>query len=259
VTSNSSDVKRREIEVYDEEKSDRPERSDLWDDDHMEALRSFGHAEDFYDEISNQTESGVLLDLGCGTGGDIERAFGDNTDATLIGTEISAERLRTAADRIQYAEFARADAENLPFDDNTFDVVLCHAVLHHLPNWDSQGLHEITRVLSTSGSLIFAEPGKYNPPAALRRLFLPSKDHTPDENPFDPDTFEQRLNTYFNDVSVEGHYVISNVVPVLHDQLPVKIPRDVSKDMYAMEKSLMGKKLRKFSWILTGVATNPER
>ncbi len=56
---------------------------------------------------------------------------------------------------------ARADAESLPFPDSSFDLVLGHAVLHHLPNLE-RAFAEFSRVLSPGGVIAFAgEPSRF--------------------------------------------------------------------------------------------------
>ena len=55
---------------------------------------------------------------------------------------------------------ARADAEALPFADQSFDLVLGHAVLHHLPNL-RRAFAEFHRVLRPGGRIAFAgEPSR---------------------------------------------------------------------------------------------------
>jgi ubiquinone/menaquinone biosynthesis C-methylase UbiE len=55
---------------------------------------------------------------------------------------------------------ARADAESLPFPDASFDLVLGHAVLHHLPDLES-AFAEFHRVLRPGGRIVFAgEPSR---------------------------------------------------------------------------------------------------
>ena len=55
---------------------------------------------------------------------------------------------------------ATADAAELPFDDESFDLVLGHAVLHHLPDLD-RAFAELHRVLKPGGTLFFAgEPSR---------------------------------------------------------------------------------------------------
>ncbi|HEY2478137.1 MAG TPA: methyltransferase domain-containing protein, partial [Solirubrobacterales bacterium] len=53
------------------------------------------------------------------------------------------------------------EAETLPFDDESFDLVLGHAVLHHIPDLD-RAFSEFKRVLRPGGSIVFAgEPSRY--------------------------------------------------------------------------------------------------
>lgn len=54
-----------------------------------------------------------------------------------------------------------ADAEQLPFDDDSFDLVLGHAVLHHIPDLQ-RAFREFERVLAPGGTVLFAgEPSRY--------------------------------------------------------------------------------------------------
>jgi SAM-dependent methyltransferase len=55
---------------------------------------------------------------------------------------------------------AVADAEHLPFEDSSFDLVFGHAVLHHVPHLE-RAFAEIERVLVPGGTLLFAgEPSR---------------------------------------------------------------------------------------------------
>src|SRR4029077_17906297 len=48
-----------------------------------------------------------------------------------------------------------ADAEGIPYEDNTFDLVVGHAVLHHIPDVELS-LREVVRVLKPGGRFVFA-------------------------------------------------------------------------------------------------------
>jgi SAM-dependent methyltransferase len=71
--------------------------------------------------------------------------------------------LRANAQRLGLSglvETVPADGEHLPFDDESFDLVFGHAVLHHLPDLD-QAFREFKRVLKPGGMLVFAgEPSR---------------------------------------------------------------------------------------------------
>ena len=108
---------------------------------------------------------GDALEIGAGTGyfslnllqaGTIERATAtDISPGMLAKLEANAERLglgvRTAA----------AEAETLPFPDESFDLVFGHAVLHHIPDLGG-AFSEFARVLRPGGTIAFCgEPSRY--------------------------------------------------------------------------------------------------
>jgi ubiquinone/menaquinone biosynthesis C-methylase UbiE len=73
----------------------------------------------------------------------------------LDALQANADRLGIDADAIA------CDAEQLPFEDGSFDLVFGHAVLHHLPNLH-RAFGEFRRVLKPGGVMAFAgEPSRY--------------------------------------------------------------------------------------------------
>jgi SAM-dependent methyltransferase len=104
------------------------------------------------------------LEIGAGTG-----YFSLNLlQAGVVGeatcTDISPGMVATLgsnAERLGLrVKTARADAESLPFADASFDLVLGHAVLHHLPNL-RRAFAEFHRVLRPGGRIVFAgEPSR---------------------------------------------------------------------------------------------------
>jgi ubiquinone/menaquinone biosynthesis C-methylase UbiE len=51
----------------------------------------------------------------------------------------------------------KADICNLPFEDNTYDIILCNHVLEHIPD-DTKAMQELYRVLKPGGMGIFQIP-----------------------------------------------------------------------------------------------------
>lgn len=51
----------------------------------------------------------------------------------------------------------KADICNLPFEDNSFDIILCNHVLEHIPN-DTKAMQELYRVMNVGGMGIFQIP-----------------------------------------------------------------------------------------------------
>ncbi len=71
------------------------------------------------------------------------------------------------------------DANNLTFEDHTFDVVFGAAILHHLDI--EKTMNHIHRVLKPGGKIVFLEPLNMNPLYRLYRNLNP-KERTPDEH-----------------------------------------------------------------------------
>lgn len=117
-----------------------------------------------------------VLDVGCGTGTlalEVARHVGRAGRVTGIdpGTQQIARARAKAARRHVPIEFQTGVIEQLPFPDQTFDVVLSTLMMHHLPApLKRQGLAEIVRVLKPGGRLVIADfkPKKERQSRAVR-------------------------------------------------------------------------------------------
>ncbi|HEY3018984.1 MAG TPA: methyltransferase domain-containing protein [Solirubrobacteraceae bacterium] len=104
------------------------------------------------------------LEIGAGTGYFTLNLLRAGVVGEAVASDISPGMLRTLranAERLGVAVDTRvADAEALPFADESFDLVFGHAVLHHLPDLD-RAFGEFHRVLRPGGTLVFAgEPSR---------------------------------------------------------------------------------------------------
>jgi ubiquinone/menaquinone biosynthesis C-methylase UbiE len=103
------------------------------------------------------------LDVGCGTGTlALAAARRIGASGHVVGIDPSVQqiaRARTkAARRHAPIEFQIAVIEQLPFSDQTFDLVFSTLMMHHLPApLKRQGLAEIARVLKPSGRLVIGD------------------------------------------------------------------------------------------------------
>jgi len=108
---------------------------------------------------------GHSLEIGAGTGYFSLNLLQAGVVRNAVCTDISPGMLRALeanADRLGLeVQTAACEAEALPFPDASFDLVLGHAVLHHLPDL-TRACGEFRRVLRPGGTVLFAgEPSRY--------------------------------------------------------------------------------------------------
>lgn len=101
---------------------------------------------------------GRVLEVGSGTGLNLPYYSASVEELTLTEPDASmSRRLRRAVERHgRRATVLRAPAERLPFDDDSFDTVVCTLVLCGVDD-QPQSLREIRRVLRPGGELLFLE------------------------------------------------------------------------------------------------------
>jgi len=106
----------------------------------------------------------TVMELGSGTGffllNLMQGGVGKKGFATDLSPGMVEVALRNAKGLGLDVEGRVADAERIPYDDNSFDLVVGHAVLHHIPDLPA-AFAEIRRVLKPGGRFVFAgEPTK---------------------------------------------------------------------------------------------------
>ncbi|MCM3717221.1 class I SAM-dependent methyltransferase [Fictibacillus phosphorivorans] len=114
-------------------------------------------------EITGSWEGKDILDVGCGTGRLLLR--GAEEANKVVGVDLSSEMVKASIQQFFYhelsgkSEFLIADAENLPFDEDSFHLALSTCVMFLLPD-PSKGIKEIRRVLRKDGQMAMFNPSE---------------------------------------------------------------------------------------------------
>ena len=103
-----------------------------------------------------------ILDIGSGAGVDtILAAMMVGPDGSAVGVDIVPEMIARAQSNLQAIDldnvnFKKTSGENLPFADDTFDVVISNGVINLIPDKEA-AMSEIIRVLKPGGRLMVAD------------------------------------------------------------------------------------------------------
>ena len=122
-----------------------------------------------YDEFRYRTEGHILteldqinfkdkrvLEIGLGQGADSMQII--KRGATYYGIDLTDESVKRLKERFKlfeqpYQEVVKANAQNIPYEDNFFDIVYSHGVIHHSPEIE-RIVSEIHRVLKPGGQAV---------------------------------------------------------------------------------------------------------
>ncbi|MBU6330076.1 MAG: methyltransferase domain-containing protein [Acidobacteria bacterium] len=94
-----------------------------------------------------------ILEVGTGEG-QVARAMAAVHGATVVGVDPTANQIAEALRRGGGVEYHRAGAEDLPFEEASFDAVVCCLVFEHIDAVDA-ALAEVARVLRPGGRFVF--------------------------------------------------------------------------------------------------------
>ena len=99
-----------------------------------------------------------FLEVGCGNGL-VTKYLAQEYSASVTGIDVDPQQIELAlkdVDGIENLRYLEADAADLPFGEDSFDVVLSFGVLHHIKNW-LDALKEVKRVLKPGGYFVYAD------------------------------------------------------------------------------------------------------
>jgi len=130
-----------------------------------------------------------VLDLGCGKGENLISLI--ERGARVTGIDVAPGMVAISQSRIHQVRLCEAGSQALVrvgsayetgFPDESFDVIFCMGVLHHLDITTAR--EEMWRILRPSGVIVLKEPIRFSKAYAWLRSFLPAgKDISPYEHP----------------------------------------------------------------------------
>lgn len=167
-------------------------------------------------DVRNKT----VLDLGCGTGENVIPLL--ERGARVTGVDISPDLIAIAQKRIRNANLEAfltvGDACNTLLPDESFDIIFCMALIHHLKI--DLVRDEMWRILRKGGAIILSEPIRFSEAYARVRRLLPAKQ---DISEYEHPLTRGELETMTKPFIVHGtRYFRLPFVPLISRLLPSK-------------------------------------
>jgi SAM-dependent methyltransferase len=109
-------------------------------------------------DLVKPAPGGRLLDVACGNGAFLSVAA--ERRLALSGIDVAPVAIDVARALVPQAELRVGNAEDLPYEDSSFDVVTCLGSLEHFPE-PARGAAELARVLRPTGTAIVFVPNLF--------------------------------------------------------------------------------------------------
>ena len=156
----------------------------IWQQEGLDTWREFPIL--FENIISVVPTNSKVLDVACGVG-KLSKLIQEEKTTAVYGLDISSvaiQKLKTRG-----ISGVVADCQNIPFMENTFDVVVATEIMEHLSN-PVRILEEIHRILKINGLLIVSVPNSVKGPShTLEHL-----------RAYNKVSLEEQLTIYFSDI-----------------------------------------------------------
>lgn len=175
---------------------------------------------DRYEYAKRFTYGKLVLDAACGTGYG-SKILAENAKC-VKGIDISKDAVNYANEHYskENVSFIRGDVTELPFEDNSFDVIVSFETIEHIKNYNSF-MNECSRVLKPEGFFVCSTPNKCfsSPDGRIENPF-----HIIE---FSPSDFRLIMEKRFRNVEILG-------------QNNVNVPKKLLFDSYFIIKNALG-------------------
>jgi ubiquinone/menaquinone biosynthesis C-methylase UbiE len=214
---------------------------------------------DYSKLLLDNSKNKNVLEYGCGLSS-YAYFLAQNGALKAMGIDISNVAIDQANDRAtkeglsHKMEFVVMDAEQLTFQDNTFDLICGNGIIHHLDL--NKAYSELARTVRSDGVVIFTEPLGHNPFINLFRKLTPGI-RTIDEHPLLMKDIALAKN-YFESIETKFYFLTTlAAIPFRNKSFFPKL-RDFLTDI---DKALFRclPFLRKHAWMAIIVLKNPNK
>ncbi len=206
-----------------------------WETDDKARKRMYQGLEKLSSDLADKAEGEKVLDVG-GMGGKL----GHETELKEpVCIDLAP---NTRFDDVHYV---KGNMLNMPFPDDTFDLVLAKAVLHHVPENLDEGLKELYRVTKKGGKILIEEPTSNNPFASLSRKLFTTAQHDEHEEPLEPKKLQDIVKRYYDSTTVKPFFFFSYLAPHFISRLPgsLKEPaRIVTSGVLRVDETILREK-----------------
>jgi len=185
--------------------------------------------------------SDKILDVGCGTG--LVSQLYPNFDIT--GIDISDGMLAHNP-----YKWVKAPVENIPFEDNNFDFVICRSLLHHLED-PKVGLKEMFRVLKSGGKWVCWDPNHNFLYEIIRHIFQHTDRFSHLHHSFDAGNLFKMIESAGFNITLKRYYgYLAYPLCGFPDIIDFKIPIGLSRKLIRIDDIISKSSIKKLSWSL---------
>lgn len=160
-------------------------------DEHM--MTELEGAQEFYPYTASLLpgwNGACVLDLGCGTGLELEAYFRLNGGASVVGIDLSADMLRALRGKLadRRVELIQASYFDVPLGERRFDAAVSVESLHHFTAGQKLGLYaKLRAALKEDGFFVLTD--YFAESEAAERLYFSELKRMKDEQGLEPGAF----------------------------------------------------------------------
>jgi len=188
------------------------------------STNSYGWFKWVFDAVAKLTDNARILELGCGPG----YLWKENVDRIPAGWHITLSDLssgmldaawRNLVVTGRAFKFEEIDAQSIPYENDTFDVVIANHMLYHVPD-PSKAIRDLKRVLKHGGCLIATTVGENHMKEMMDWLQMVSigKSFESFANPFTLENGLDQLKQFFAHVMVSRYsdgLQVTDIEPIM--------------------------------------------